>query len=130
MVLYVQADDTQKCHLSCEKYYSIKMIAILFCYCNFSIYRCLTTPTVQREMQTRLSCSSLILISHTMVVFPIWKGEATAVTAPDFLLRTGLTLISIPKTISSAGSIFKYPPILAAVSANKTLAPPCKKPAG
>src|SRR5699024_6923785 len=120
MVLYVQANDTQNI-TSLVKNARVQ---------KWLLYRCLTTPNVQREMQTRLSSSSLILISHTMVVFPIWKGEATAVTAPDFLLRTCLALISIPKTISSAGSIFKYPPILAAVSANKTLAPPCKKPAG
>lgn len=69
-------------------------------------------------------------MSQTIVVRPLCKGVAIALTTPSFLLRIWLALISIPTGLYFVKSTFIAVAILAAVSAKATDAPPCKIPAG
>src|SRR5687768_10341283 len=67
--------------------------------------------------------------SQSWLVRPTCTGVPTAVRVPSLFGLRWLAWISVPKAVLPSGQL-SHAPTVATVSANTTLAPPCKKPIG
>src|SRR3712207_3549351 len=94
-----------------------------------SAHRASTTASLHRDTHTGLPSSSRISTSQTWFVLPTCTGVPTAVNIPSLLGLRWLALISDPNATLPSGQL-SHAPVVATVSANTTLAPPCRKPRG